>query len=258
MTAFLDAQRHDVVTRLLDEEEGERHHVVVSLSGAHAYGFPSPDSNIDLKAVHVEPTARLVGLSPPRHHATRREMLDGIEVDYSSNELAQVLAGALQGNAGYVERVLGALVLRSSPTFQALRPQVKRALSKQLHRHYQGLAAVQLRELEEAPRASTKYVLNLLRTTLTGAHLLRSADLVLDLTRLLGEYGFHEAAPLVEAKRAGEPVVFDEPRRAYWTAEARRACEVLDLALGASPLPDEAPNRAEMEAWLLETRRALF
>ncbi|MDX2010186.1 MAG: nucleotidyltransferase domain-containing protein, partial [Myxococcaceae bacterium] len=39
-----------VATRFLDEQAKAREHLVVSLSGAHAYGFPSPDSDLDLKA----------------------------------------------------------------------------------------------------------------------------------------------------------------------------------------------------------------
>jgi RNA repair pathway DNA polymerase beta family len=41
-----------VADRVLDEEATRREHLVVSLSGAHAYGFPSPDSDLDLKCVH--------------------------------------------------------------------------------------------------------------------------------------------------------------------------------------------------------------
>ena len=46
-------EQEAVVNRVLDEESSRRDHVVVYLSGAHAYGFPSPDSDLDLKAIHV-------------------------------------------------------------------------------------------------------------------------------------------------------------------------------------------------------------
>lgn len=42
-----------VVQRVLDEESLRRRHIVIALSGAHAYGFPSPDSDYDLKSVHA-------------------------------------------------------------------------------------------------------------------------------------------------------------------------------------------------------------
>ena len=52
-----------VARTYLAARAAERHHLVVYLSGAHAYGFPSPDSDLDLKAVHIAPTGRLVAVS---------------------------------------------------------------------------------------------------------------------------------------------------------------------------------------------------
>src|SRR4051794_26574529 len=119
---LLTLQQTQVAERVLDEESRAREHLVVSLSGAHAYGFPSPDSDLDLKAIHVERTPRLVGLATPAFHATRLEVIDAVEIDYSSNEVGGVLVSILQGNGNYVERVLGALSLRTSPEHDQLRP----------------------------------------------------------------------------------------------------------------------------------------
>src|SRR5258708_1377391 len=53
----LNDEQKRVLARVIREEEGRREHVVVYLSGGHAYGFPSPDSDLDLKAIHVAKTA---------------------------------------------------------------------------------------------------------------------------------------------------------------------------------------------------------
>ncbi len=37
----------------------------MDLSGAHAYGFPSPDSDVDLEAIHVATTTDLLGFDVP-------------------------------------------------------------------------------------------------------------------------------------------------------------------------------------------------
>jgi len=81
-----------VAAEVLALEESRRRHLVIYLSGAHAYGFPSPDSDLDLKAAHVESTHRLLGLAPPPPHASRLEIVRGVEIDYTSNELRPVLA----------------------------------------------------------------------------------------------------------------------------------------------------------------------
>jgi hypothetical protein len=62
-----------------------------TVSGAHLYGFPSRDSDVDLRGVHVLPAAEVVGLRPGPvlltgiHlmytgvvQADLRELLDGV------------------------------------------------------------------------------------------------------------------------------------------------------------------------------------
>src|SRR5258706_7212617 len=166
MTGMLDEHQSAVTNRVLDEEGTARRHVVVYLSGAHAYGFPSPDSDLDLKAIHVAPTAEILGLHPNVAAVDRAEVLEGVEIDYTSNEIGAALASLLQGNGNFLERVLGVCTMRESPWLASLRPIAKRALSKRFHRHYRGFATSQLRELEAQPTA--KKALYVLRTTLTG------------------------------------------------------------------------------------------
>ena len=149
-TPLLTAHQLEVAARVLAEEGARRRHVVVSLSGAHAYGFPSPDSDLDLKAVHAEPAVRLLGLRPPEAHSSRMEVIQGVEVDYSSNELGGVLAALLAGNGNYFERFLSAITLEGSPELEELRPIVQRALSRRVYRHYSGFARGQLREWEKS------------------------------------------------------------------------------------------------------------
>lgn len=250
-----EAQR--ATSRAVIEREGARRaHVVVSLSGAHAYGFPSPDSDVDLKAIHVAPTASLVGLSPSAAPTDRIEVIDGVEMDYTSNELGAVLSGILKGNGNYLERVLGGAALAGSPWLDALQPLARRSLSRRYHRHYRGFAYGQRKEFDATPTA--KKLLYVLRTTLTGAHLLRTGEVVLDVTTLLDEHGLGAARALVEAKRAGERAVLPEAERARWLAEVDGAFARLDEAHEASALPDEPRGEDEMEAWLVEVRRAMF
>src|SRR5208282_5793017 len=94
----LTGPQRAVMTRVLAEEGERREHLVVHLGGAHAFGFPSPDSDLDLKGVHVARTADLLGFETPSPASDRAEVIDGVEIDYTSNELAQVLSGILGGN----------------------------------------------------------------------------------------------------------------------------------------------------------------
>lgn len=247
-----------VAEQVLAEEETRRRQVVVVLSGAHAYGFPSPDSDLDLKGFHVEPTRRLVGLEPPPLHANRFEVIQGVEIDYSSNEIGPALASLLGGNGTYLERVLGPICLHQSAECSELQVIAKRNLSHAFYRHYHGFAEAQRRTFESAAEPTAKRLLYVLRTALTGTHLLRTGSLVTDLTEIMDTYGFGAARALVEAKRAGERTVLEETTREAWRNELGRALALLDEARDHSPLPAEAPARAEAEAWLIELRRRYF
>jgi predicted nucleotidyltransferase len=244
-----------ILDRVLAEEGGKRNHLVVALSGAHAYGFPSPDSDFDLKSVHVEPTAHLLGLGNPALHADRMEVIEGIEIDYTSNELKPVLLGVLHGNGNYIERFLGRLALRASPALDGLKPLVRGALSRRIAGHYLGFATNQREAFSRDTTA--KKLLYVLRTALTGRHALLTGELVADLAELCEPYGFAAARELIATKRKGERVKLDAPEGARWLAEADRAIAGLRAAIGESVLPaepSEAASRA-LEGWLLDVRR---
>lgn len=253
---ILEDQQKRVMSRVVREEEARREHLVIYLSGAHAYGFPSPDSDLDLKAIHVAKTADLLGFEAPAPTVDRAEIIDGVEVDYTSNELAHALAGVLGGNGNFIERVLGRMTVHASPLLDELRPIAARALSRRVHRHYRGFALNQLRFLEKEPTA--KKLLYVLRTTLTGIHLLVTGELEADLTRLMGDYGVADAAALVERKRAGERVALDASVLGAWRPRVDALFARLDEARSTSPLPEEPRNEGEVRDWLLSVRRARF
>jgi len=247
-----------VSERVLREESAVRAHVVVALSGAHAYGFPSPDSDLDLKGAHVTETAAMVGLSRPPLHAERMEVVDGVEIDYSSNEIGAVLAGILQGNGNFIERILSPLLLVRSFEHEELASLVRGAICRRVHRHYEGFARSQRHELEKAERKTAKKVLYVLRTALTGAHALRTGEIVTDLRRLVDEHGLGDVHALIERKREGERIALTESEVAHWTGRLALAFEVLSNARAKTTLPEEPQNAPALDAWLVALRRKNF
>lgn len=255
-TDLLKAHEHAVMERVIAEEEARRRHLVIALSGAHAYGFPSPDSDLDLKAIHVDPTTALIGLGLGTPHVDRMEVIDGVEIDYTSNEIRPVLIGVLQGNGNYIERILGVLQPHRAPELDELRPLVKRALSKRIFRHYVGFATSQLKAAEQAGAGATaKKLLYVLRTALTGAHALRTGEIVIDVRELLDADGFGAARELIEAKRAGETIALSEESGVRWREDVKRALGVLVAAHERSALPEEPAGAADLSAWLIAERK---
>jgi predicted nucleotidyltransferase len=247
-----------VVEQVLDEESTRREHLVVALGGSRAFGFPSPSSDYDLECIHIAPTARLVGLVQPTLTFDRIETIDGIKIDYTSNEVAPVLSGILGGNGNFLERILGRAFVRRTPTFDALVPLVQNVVSKRLSRHYRGFATGQVGELEKEP--TVKKLLYVLRTLLAGTHLLRAGILEPDLPTLLRESRLPDAEPLLAAKIAGERTAPDASLLDAWRPRIAALFTAHDEALARSALPNEPPSEAvaDLEAWLIAQRRARF
>ena len=57
-----------------------------TISGAHLYGFPSPDSDYDLRGAHVLPLDAIVGLEVRDETVQDSRVIDGLEMDIVSHD----------------------------------------------------------------------------------------------------------------------------------------------------------------------------
>jgi uncharacterized protein len=244
-----------VARGFLADRERDRKHLVIYLSGAHAYGFPSPDSDLDLKCVHIAPTQRLVGLSPPDDPPDRIDVVDGVELDYGSNELSPVLRGVLKGNGNFIERILGDLALGGDlALLEEARKIVKPLLSRRVAKHYGGFATSQLRAFDDKP--SAKRALYVLRTAATGRHALAHGEIVTDVARLR-EFVPAEIDELLAIKQRGERQELDADLARTWRSRLVAAIDAVDSAWPSSVLPPEPPVDAvaNLDAWLQDVRK---
>jgi len=254
--SVLTAKQQEVARAFLAAREAERKHLVIYLSGAHAYGFPSPDSDLDLKCVHIAPTASLVGLDLVEEPADRIEIVDDVELDYGSNELTPVLRGAIKGNGNFLERILGDLALGGDLALLAeARAVVKPLLSRRCARHYGGFATGQLRLFDEKPTA--KRALYVLRTAATGRAVMARGEILTDVNRL-AEFVPPEIDELIAIKRLAEKQQLSPEQVATWRPRLAAAIEAVDKAWPTSVLPVDAPPEAiaALDAWLREVRRS--
>jgi uncharacterized protein len=239
----------------LADRESERKHLVIYLSGAHAYGFPSPDSDLDLKCVHIAPTRALVGLNPPDDPPGRIDIVDGVELDYGSNELGGVLRGILKGNGNYIERIFGQLVLGGDHVLiDSARAVLAPVISRRVGKHYGGFAMSQLRAFDEKPTA--KRALYVLRTAATGLHLLATGKVVTDVADL-GEHLPSEIGELMAIKQRGEKQELEVEHARAWRSRLAAAIDAIDSAWPRSVLPSEPPPDAisAVDEWLRDVRQ---
>jgi uncharacterized protein len=253
----LSEDQRAVARVFLDTRSRERRHLVVYLSGAHAYGFPSPDSDLDLKCVHIAPTSTLVGLDPSDDTAERTEIVDGVELDYGSNELGPVLRGCIKGNGNFLERILGELALFGDTLLAGCREVVRPLLSRRVARHYAGFATSQLRLYDDKPTA--KRALYVLRTAATGRHMLARGEVETDVARL-ADYIPREIDELIRIKQTAERAQLGAEEALGWRARLLAAIDAVDRAWPTSVLPPEPPADAiaAVDAWLRDVRRACW
>jgi uncharacterized protein len=256
--SVLTAKQAEVARGFLAARAAERSHLVIYLSGAHAYGFPSPDSDLDLKCVHVAPTHELVGLAQVAEARDRLEIIDGVELDYGSNELGQVLRGAIKGNGNFLERLLGELVLGGDPVLLAeARAVIAPVLSRRVARHYGGFATSQLHAFDDKPTA--KRALYVLRTAATGRAALAHGEIVTDVARLTA-FVPPEIGELIEVKRQAERQVLGDDQVTAWRARLVAAIDAINAATLTSSLPSDPPEAAvdAIDAWLRDVRKRFW
>ena len=58
-----------------------------TISGAHLYGFPSPDSDFDLRGAHVLPLEKVVGLDVRDETVQDSSVIEGLEMDIVSHDV---------------------------------------------------------------------------------------------------------------------------------------------------------------------------
>ncbi|NED88812.1 hypothetical protein G3I76_53140 [Streptomyces sp. SID11233] len=91
------------VTELGPVVAGEGHPLLfATVSGAHLYGFPSKDSDVDLRGVHILPAADLLGLREPEETRSRKWDQDGVDRAEAARDvesLHRVLDAAQEGTA---------------------------------------------------------------------------------------------------------------------------------------------------------------
>jgi predicted nucleotidyltransferase len=243
-----------------------------TISGAHLYGFPSPDSDFDLRGAHVLPLEAVIGLEAKDETVQDSRVIEGLEMDIVSHDVKKFVGLLLKKNGYVLEQLFSPLVVQSSPEHEELMaiccPRYRATgegdnghrlpsaatgvVTKHHAHHYFGFAETQWKLfLKESPRR-VKPLLYVYRVLLTGIHLMRTGVIEANLLTLNEEFKLSYIQDLVARKLAGPEnqavgQLLDS-EIAFHEAEYQRLRGVLQSAHEASALP-ELPSE--------ETRRAL-
>ncbi|MEU5303591.1 DNA polymerase beta superfamily protein [Streptomyces noursei] len=225
-----------------------------TVSGAHLYGFPSRDSDVDLRGVHLLPVADLVGLREPAETRTLMGEHDGVETDLVTHDLRKFVRLLLRRNGYVLEQLLSPLVVHSTPVHEELVALAPGLFTSHHAHHYRGFAGTQWRLFEKT--GELKPLLYALRVLLTGIHLMATGRLVAHLPTLAGGPDAPAYVPeLVAAKEAAEHGPTGDlvpPDRLRADVEALHAR--LDAAQAATALPDAPAGRDALHDLVVRAR----
>ncbi|UBV45363.1 nucleotidyltransferase domain-containing protein (plasmid) [Deinococcus taeanensis] len=230
-----------------------------TISGAHLYGFPSPDSDWDLRGVHLLPAREVLGLmggqetvqlmnDPRLEHLQMAPYSTEIELDLVTHDASKFFRLMLKRNGYVLEQLHSPLVVHTSPAHAELRTLAARCVTRHHAHHYLGFSANQWRLFAGESPPRVKPLLYTFRTLLTGLHLMKTGEIQANLGVLNEEARLPYLDELMAQKRSGAE---KEPFRgdaAFFEQEFQRLTRQLEEARDASHLPGEVGG---------ETTRAL-
>ena len=252
MTA-LNAQTNAALTEVLRLQPYPL--VFVTISGAHLYAFPSPDSDYDLRGVHVLPIDEVVALYPARETIEMSADRGELEIDLVSHDVKKFFTLLLKKNGYVLEQLCSPLIVRSSPEHEQLKSLVPGCVTRHHAHHYLGFAETQWGLFERENPPQVKPLLYVYRVLLTGIHLMRTGEVEANLVQLNDSYGLPYVPDLIDRKLGGTehetltPIDLEFHRSEYQRLRAR-----LEEEHRASPLPESPTAGTALNDLLVRIR----
>lgn len=219
-----------------------------TISGAHLYGFPSPDSDVDLRGSHVLPLKMVLGLDARHETVEDSRIIEGLEMDIVSHDVKKFFGLLLKKNGYVLEQLYSPLIVQATPEHEELKEIVKGCITRHHSHHYFGFVQTQWELfLKESPHR-VKPLLYVYRVLLTGIWMMRTGEVEANLVTLNETFRLPYVNDLIARKLSGpEQSILDNADLAFYQGEYERLRIELQAAHDASTLreaPDEAARLA--------------
>lgn len=229
--------------------------IFTTVSGAHLYGFPSPDSDYDLRGVHVLPVADVIGLDPGQETIELSEMRYGLEIDMVTHDIHKFFLLLLKKNGYVLEQLYSPLIVHTTPEHEELKEIARSCVTRHHVHHYTGFAQNQWKLFEKEETRRVKPLLYTFRVLLTGIHLMRTGEVEANLINLNEEAKLPYIDELVFRKVSGaEQSVLDATDTTFYESEYKRLEMELKNASDNSSLPEMPTSRDALNDLLVRVR----
>jgi uncharacterized protein len=226
-----------------------------TISGAHLYGFPSPDSDYDLRGVHLLPAHEVVGLDQGSETIEASHIRDGLQVDLVTHDARKFFTLLLRRNGYVLEQLYSPLVVQTTPEHEELKAIARGCITRHHSHHYLGFAATQWGLVQKIRPVEVKPLLYVYRVLLTGIYLMRTGEIEANLPRLNEAFDLPHVRELIDRKTAGpEHGTLPDADLALHQDEYIRLRATLEQAAQASTLPELPTARPALHELLVRLR----
>lgn len=226
-----------------------------TISGAHLYGFPSPDSDYDLRGVHLLPLEEVVGLKTGQETVEKSGIHDGLEIDLVTHDARKFFSLLLKKNGYVLEQVLSPLVVHSTPEHAELKEIAKNCITRHHAHHYLGFAETQWKLFQKEDPPRVKPLLYVYRVLLTGIHLMRTGEVQANLGLLNESFKLSFIPELIQRKVCGaEKGQLGTADLGFHQREYERLRAELERAYQECKLPEGPSGAADLNDLLVRIR----
>ncbi|PYE53931.1 nucleotidyltransferase domain-containing protein [Deinococcus yavapaiensis] len=226
-----------------------------TISGAHLYGFPSADSDWDLRGVHVLPPEEVLGLFGRRDtvqlmndsafaHAGMAPFGSDIELDLVTHDAYKFFSLMLKRNGYVLEQLHSPLIVHTTPEHDELKEIAAGVVTRHHAHHYLGFAANQWKLFAKEDPPRVKPLLYTFRTLLTGLHLMRTGEVEANVRVLNEDAKLAYLDELVARKTSGAEKETLTGDVSVYEREVRRLTAELEAAKDERRLRDEVSVNA--------------
>lgn len=229
----------------------------VTISGAHLYGFPSADSDYDLRGVHILPAEEVLSLEASRETIICERVDSGRQIDLVTHDVGKFFRMLTKNNGYAFEQLLSPLIVHTTTDHEELRRHTNAVFNRAFAHHYLGFAENQWSLALK--RRRLKPLLYVYRVLLTGIHLMRTGELNANLPELNAVYPVPGLEELIARKLAGAET--GGAQDLDWTSHEATYTELqrrLEAESANSPLPETTSLRETLSKQLVDLRLRPF
>jgi uncharacterized protein len=226
-----------------------------TISGAHLYGFPSPDSDYDLRGVHILPWAEAASLYDPTETIEVSEIREGLEIDLVTHDVFKFFMMLLKRNGYVLEQLYSPLIVQTTSAHERLKEIAKGCITRNHAHHYLGFSQNQWQLLDKEHPRRVKPLLYVYRVLLTGIYLMQTGVIEANLVHLNDHFNLAYIPDLIARKLDGaEQSTLPDVDLTFYQSEFQRLTAQLEEAERNSTLPDAPTTKAELNHLLIELR----